>query len=162
MNSAVADQYLANYSMAGRLIQPEEGPDDGGDLIALDFLRWDLKQRPKPPPLSRGYLRWGRHEGCAFVTGSARQWPARYLCGKDDEYGCSADNRMASVCSLRSGITVPKVCVGGGGWRGGQGLRGLQAGQPWTGVGGGVRGARGGGGPRRQGLSGGSVRRTCP
>ncbi len=55
------------------------------------------------------YIRWGRHEGCGFVEGNVRQWSERYRCAVHNDYGCSFDNRMSAVCSLRAEVTVPLV-----------------------------------------------------
>jgi hypothetical protein len=105
----MADQYIANYSNAGRLEQASADTDEGSDLVATDFLRWNVYTEVPAAALSPGYVRFGRQEGCAFVEGNAREWSERYLCSKNNDYGCSFDNRMSAVCTLRSALSVPKV-----------------------------------------------------
>jgi hypothetical protein len=46
---------------------------------------------PTPRPIAA--MRWGRGEGCNFVTQSAGQWPERYICKVNQQFGCSYDNR---------------------------------------------------------------------
>lgn len=54
-----------------------------------------------PPQLSPGYLRWGRWQGCLFARANARYWAHEYLCTKNAEHACTADNRMSAVCDIR-------------------------------------------------------------
>ena len=103
------DQYVANYSMAGRLQATSADTDEGSDLVATDFLRWNVYTEVPDAGLSPGYLRFGRGEGCGFVEGNAREWSDRYLCTTNNDYGCSFDNRMSAVCTLRAAVTVPQV-----------------------------------------------------
>ena len=94
--------------MGGRLVESVIDTDEGGDLVATDFLRDRVTVSNTPvneTKRSPGYLRWGRQQGCAFVTGSARDWPEEYLCTKVNQYGCSSDNRVSSVCTIRTGLT---------------------------------------------------------
>ena len=65
------------------------------------FLRQSSDEFEAPPPLSPGYLRWGRWEGCIFVRANARYWSERYRCSKNGEHACSADNRKSAVCNIR-------------------------------------------------------------
>jgi hypothetical protein len=95
--------------MAGRLLESDGDTDEGVDLVATDFFRWSVSFEAPTAPRSPGYLRWGRGEGCGFVQRSAREWPSNYLCGTNNDYGCSADYRLSAVCSLKSGVTVPQV-----------------------------------------------------
>jgi hypothetical protein len=101
------DQYIANYSMGGRLVESTIDTDEGGELVATDFLR-DRVLVTNPNVTSTrspGYIRWGRHAGCDFVEQNARYWPEEYRCNSANQYGCSSDNRVASVCTLRSSLS---------------------------------------------------------
>ena len=84
--------------------------------MAADFLRdrVEISANHSADQRSPGYLRWGRGQGCAFVQNNARTWPSEYLCTTSGQYGCSSDNRVASVCQMRSGIQMNKVYSCGG------------------------------------------------
>ena len=52
---------------------------------------------------SPGYLRWGRFEGCDFVTGSPVTWPSSYTCSAPEgatAASCTPDNRMSARCNV--------------------------------------------------------------
>jgi hypothetical protein len=51
------------------------------------------EQSPEVTPVSPSSLRWGKGQGCDFITQSAAAWSARYFCSKKGELGCSYDNR---------------------------------------------------------------------
>lgn len=106
------NQYIANYSLAGRFTEPTT--NDFKTRNAFGFLRDSSSDDYTPPaPRSVGALRWGRSEGCAFVRGNPRNWPDRYRCTKNQEYGCTADNRMSSVCVIKTNLKVaPKYSCG--------------------------------------------------
>ena len=95
--------YIANYSSAGRLL-----PVSANEIKTSSVRTTEIKARDDTvaAPRSPGYLRWGRHEGCAFVTGTADDWKRdsgnKYVCETNLAYGCSPDNRMSAVCSLPS------------------------------------------------------------
>jgi hypothetical protein len=54
-------------------------------------------------------MRWGKNQGCSFITGSVRDWPARYQCRIPAEQGCSFDNRMAAVCSMATSVDTAET-----------------------------------------------------
>jgi hypothetical protein len=62
-----------------------------------------------PPTYSIDAMRWGKGEGCGFITNSARDWPASYVCKDPSLQGCTYDNRMAAYCSVVAGNTVPRT-----------------------------------------------------
>eukprot|EP01138_Halocafeteria_seosinensis_P015489 gb/GECG01015807.1/.p1 GENE.gb/GECG01015807.1/~~gb/GECG01015807.1/.p1 ORF type:complete len:909 (+),score=86.63 gb/GECG01015807.1/:1-2727(+) len=92
------NQFRVNYSNAGLLVQPTEVSFRlGGPL----FLARGTVTREEPPePDTPGTLTWGKMEGCTFVKGSARNWPAQYNCFKHQEFGCTPDNKNSAVCTL--------------------------------------------------------------
>ena len=53
-------------------------------------------------------MRWGKGEGCDFITGSVASWSQRYFCQQPASEGCTYDNRMAAVCTIATGITAPQ------------------------------------------------------
>lgn len=61
----------------------------------------------RPP----GALRWGKGEGCSFVTGSPTQWSERYQCSRQGDFGCSPDNRMSAVCVIHDDWSLPSSRV---------------------------------------------------
>ena len=96
------NQYIANYTVAGRLVEPtavEADTDIFNFLVSSDASEYE-----PPPPLSVGYLRWGRGEGCDFVNKGPVHWPERYVCTEHQDYGCSPDYRASAVCMLSVGI----------------------------------------------------------
>lgn len=104
------NQYIANYSMAGKLT-----PNTADDFSSSSF---SFLQRTSqsaggyvpPPPPSPGALTWGKGEGCSFVNGNARTWPEQYTCSKQQEYGCTPDHRMSAVCVI-SQYTAEPTCA---------------------------------------------------
>eukprot|EP00750_Incisomonas_marina_P021440 INCI4403.1.p1 GENE.INCI4403.1~~INCI4403.1.p1 ORF type:complete len:1790 (-),score=258.98 INCI4403.1:108-5477(-) len=97
--------FVANYSAAGRFGEPNhEDATDSESFLAK------LQSGPasgqsvtfENAGLSPGYLRWGRHAGCAFVFGPPSEWPAEYLCTEDRADGCTPDRRLTARCSLTS------------------------------------------------------------
>lgn len=88
-------RYIANYSYAGPLVVTT------GDTSADTDFEVDLRDEGVVQPYSKGYLRWGRDQGCSFVDGNARDWDSRYFCSKHRAFECTFDNRMAGVCDIR-------------------------------------------------------------
>lgn len=104
------NQYIANYSMAGKLT-PEI--TDDFKLSGISFLQGTSSSGSytPPPAPSKGMLTWGRNAGCAFLNQHPRTgWPANYLCPKNQEYGCTADNRMSAACIVQSTYTREASC----------------------------------------------------
>ncbi|KAK3269811.1 hypothetical protein CYMTET_21763 [Cymbomonas tetramitiformis] len=109
--------YVANYSHAGRLVEPSA---PHLHYQPLNFLLTSSAEGPvdgytPPPEQSPGMLRWGRGEGCSFLQGRAEGWSSvafkvdsrevkRYTCAEGDQdpkrFGCSYDNRMSAVCVI--------------------------------------------------------------
>lgn len=64
-----------------------------------------------PPAPSPGMLTWGRGQGCDFINSHPRTgWPAEYLCSKNQDYGCTADNRMSAACIVQASYTREASC----------------------------------------------------
>ena len=61
-----------------------------------------------PPPDPPGMIRWGRAEGCDFITQSVRNWSERYQCRAAAQQGCTFDNKMAAFCAMAVNIEVPQ------------------------------------------------------
>ena len=62
------------------------------------------------PPSDPDSMRWGKNEGCEFITNSAAEWSQRYFCSQLNQQGCSYDNRMAAYCAISTDITnVPQT-----------------------------------------------------
>ena len=109
------NQYAVNFTMGGRLVEPETQSFTIGSFGFLQSVQEGDADRYDPPePLSPGYPRWGRGEGCDFVLGSAKDWSERYRCSEHQSYGCSFDNRESAVCVLNDAITAdaPFTCRG--------------------------------------------------
>ena len=93
--------YIGNYSAAGRLL-----PVSANEYKTSSIRTTEVKARDDnvAEPRSPGYIRWGRHAGCKFVTGTPDDWKQatgdQYVCEKNLAYGCTPDNRMSAVCSL--------------------------------------------------------------
>ena len=103
------NQYVANYSIGGRLLAATDDTDNEPSL-GIGFLRTkSTKDAYEPPaPRSPGALRWGRGAGCSFVTGNARDWPDRYRCHAHQDYGCS----FGEACGGREANGCAGVFVG--------------------------------------------------
>jgi len=98
-----SNQFVANYSMAGALIEALDTPlrqSSAPTLLAASQESSYEAPEPYPP----GMLRWGRSAGCDFVDGSPVSWPEHYVCQKQGESGCTPDNRAGAVCTLRFGV----------------------------------------------------------
>lgn len=91
-------------------------PDDADDFAVSGLTFLQARDAPStytvPTPLGPGALSWGRREGCSFVNGHPRSWPSRYTCSKNQDYGCTPDNRMAAVCVIKSDYTREATCAG--------------------------------------------------
>ena len=93
--------YIGNYSAAGRLL-----PVSANEIKTSQIRTTEIKATDDTvaDPRSPGYIRWGRHAGCTFVTGTPDDWKAstgdQYVCDTNLAYGCTPDNRMSAVCSL--------------------------------------------------------------
>eukprot|EP01138_Halocafeteria_seosinensis_P001181 gb/GECG01001208.1/.p1 GENE.gb/GECG01001208.1/~~gb/GECG01001208.1/.p1 ORF type:complete len:1178 (+),score=114.14 gb/GECG01001208.1/:1-3534(+) len=103
---ADTNQYVVDFSRGGLLVEPTEVTFKLGGPSFLSA--GSLKQETPPEPLSPGALTWGRGEGCAFLTESARKWSSQYRCEKHQEYGCTADNKNSAVCTLKTGWEIPR------------------------------------------------------
>lgn len=96
------NQYRANYSFTGPLIVTT-----GDTGQKLDFkVDSTLAAKDLPAPLSPGYLRWGRHQGCDFVQQKATQWSDNYQCKQHREFACTFDHRLSAVCDIKSTWTL--------------------------------------------------------
>ncbi|RYY35096.1 hypothetical protein EON62_02770, partial [archaeon] len=93
------NHYIANYSMGGKLTPDQVDEFRSSDLSFLRTSDAPSTYTP-PPPHSPGALTWGRGEGCAFAQGHAKNWPAKYVCAQNQDYGCTPDNRMSAVCMV--------------------------------------------------------------
>jgi hypothetical protein len=96
--------YVGNFSVAGRLVPAAPyAPKTStvGNLFSTGAQSGQSND-VTPVYLSRGYLRWGRKQGCAFVEGHPQDWSERYACNTDgpDGYGCTPDNRMSARCVM--------------------------------------------------------------
>jgi hypothetical protein len=101
------NQYIANYSAAGVLIDPI--PDKAILKSNVFFLFGDgsnkqaaIQSGGKKLARSPGYARWGRQAGCDFFLESPRDWPGKYKCDKSDLKGCTFDNKMAATCVIKN------------------------------------------------------------
>ena len=89
-------QYLVDYSIAGSLVR---------DLSAADTFMQDAiaagkaTKRFTPPDHLDSSARWGRNQGCAFLTDGVAQREAQYRCTamQQGASGCSYDARFVSV-----------------------------------------------------------------
>ena len=89
-------QYLVDYSIAGSLVH---------DLSAADTFMQDAiaagkaTKRFTPPDHLDSSARWGRNQGCAFLTDGVAQREAQYRCTamQQGASGCSYDARFVSV-----------------------------------------------------------------
>ena len=101
--------YSVNFTAAGgRLVVPEAAEFTINTFDFLKAVDSQSEDRYDPPaPLSPGYPRWGRGQGCAFVHSPPSAWNSRYTCNEHQSYGCSADNRETGVCVLNDAISVP-------------------------------------------------------
>jgi hypothetical protein len=105
------NQYLVNYSMAGPLVS-----STATDYI-VEPLSYLVPQNLGPPnSTSPGALTWGRGEGCAFVYGASRTWPAGYTCSEQNAYGCTPDHSMSAACVIKSTYTSEPACASLGGF----------------------------------------------
>jgi hypothetical protein len=60
------NQYIMNYTFAGRLVQPE--PQAPVKLGSFLFITGEVVVDPViPAPPTPGELRWGKNQGCRFV-----------------------------------------------------------------------------------------------
>lgn len=101
--------FVPDYEMmTGTLYDETTASLDG--LSSLGFSTADVvPDYVPPPPRARGALRWGINGGCGFVLGDPKtSWDDRHLCLKHSELGCTPDNRMAALCTVRPGAGVPK------------------------------------------------------
>lgn len=101
------NHYAVQPGRGGPLLQME--PDEP-KTSGMDFLKGSSElHEPAPEPKSPGYLMWGRGAGCDFVEQGPAAWPAKYVCTKHQDYGCTPDNRMAAVCMLSHASSVPQL-----------------------------------------------------
>jgi hypothetical protein len=104
--------YVANYSNAGRLVQPSTNTitDETSFFATTTEVSDDMLTKNKKE-YSPGSLRWGRGEKCSFYSDKPSDWPKKYVCEKDKIGGCTPDNRMAAICRLveygPNGLPVP-------------------------------------------------------
>ena len=109
--------YIANYSNAGRLVEPSTNTvTDEVNVFAntRDVTPERLVTDQINHVHSKGYLRWGRGEGCAFYSQQPSEWPDAYQCKENNVGACTPDNRMAALCRLvkygnagGEGLSVP-------------------------------------------------------
>ena len=97
------NQFIANYSMAGPMIEALDTPLRQSAAPTLLAASQETRYTP-PEPRPPGFLRWGRGAGCDFVNGAPGSWPEHYLCRETGESGCTPDNREGAVCTLRFGV----------------------------------------------------------
>jgi hypothetical protein len=96
--------YGVNYDEAGSLVRPSTDGQAGAEISLFgspprDATEDELKVNKKR---SKGYLRWGREEGCAFFDGLVSAWPSIYQCAENGISGCAPDNRMSADCVHKS------------------------------------------------------------
>ena len=107
--------YVANYSNAGRLVQPSTNSitDERSFFSSPPKLSTDEVEQinKKQKVYSPGYLRWGRGEKCQFYSDAPSDWPEKYQCKENNVGACTPDNRMAAICRLvkygPAGLPVP-------------------------------------------------------
>lgn len=110
------NQYLVNYSMAGRLLEVSASTADSSSYKSIPFLpdastAADSGSDPANAGNSTrlvhadtfpdGALRWGAGKGCAFVTGSAGDWGSEYTCKEEMQFGCTPDHLMSARCAIK-------------------------------------------------------------
>ena len=105
--------YIANYSNAGRLVQPSTNTitDEVAIFASTPPIVTSEMANKNKMIYSPGHLRWGRGEGCSFYSSKTTDWPKEYLCTKNNAGSCTPDHRMAAICRLvtygAKGLAVP-------------------------------------------------------
>ena len=91
------NQYIVDYSVAG-LIHNTSTQDDYRSLTFLASKNAGDSAYVPPPPPPPGRLRWAFNEGCSFLNGHPRGWPADHTCAKTGLLTCTPDGFMAATC----------------------------------------------------------------
>lgn len=68
------NQYIANYTNAGRFVESQESEVK---MSSFSFLQGEPEYETPAAPRSNGYIRWGRDAGCDFVNARPVAWEDR-------------------------------------------------------------------------------------